>query len=490
MLLNAKKKIIIGIISLFFLAALLVVGAIEGNKRIVGKKAAIKISATSKNCVACHTVKSPSLVEQWKDSRHALKGVACMECHEAQSGEPDAWEHEGVLVAVIVSPKDCAKCHQNENDEFQASHHANAGKILGSLDNVLAEVVEGDMARLALNGNSPAAVNGCWQCHGSVVKVSKEGRPDPATWPNTGIGRINPDGSKGSCSACHSRHRFSLRVAREPDSCGKCHMGPDHPQKEIYEESKHGIAFKALKEYMNLDAQPWRVGVDYTAAPTCATCHMSATEEQAVTHDVGRRISWTLRPPVSEKIDAKAIQQGKQVEPWENRRANMQNVCTKCHSEKYVEGFYIQFDSAINLYNEKFGIPTTHLIKMMKEGGILTPIAFDEELEWTYFYLWHHEGRRARHGASMMAPDYTQWHGFFEVAERFYIHFVPQTREACHKAEKKGGKIAKAAKAVLKELDAILNRDEHKWFLGKMSTEEKMRRKSAAQDFKKRYAEN
>ena len=27
---------------------------------------------------------------------------------------------------------------------------------------------------------------------------------DPKTWPNTGIGRINPDGSEGSCSACHS----------------------------------------------------------------------------------------------------------------------------------------------------------------------------------------------------------------------------------------------------------------------------------------------
>ena len=35
------------------------------------------------------------------------------------------------------------------------------------------------------------------------------------------------------------------------------------------------------------------------AAPTCATCHMSATETQKVTHDVGDRISYTLRPVVS-----------------------------------------------------------------------------------------------------------------------------------------------------------------------------------------------
>ncbi|MBT3923437.1 MAG: hydroxylamine oxidoreductase [Nitrospina sp.] len=483
------KKIVIAVIGLFFLGALLIVGGIESNKRVLGKKAFIKVSTSSKNCVDCHTVTSPSLVEQWRDSKHAMKGVGCIECHEAKPADADAWEHEGALVAVVVSPKDCSKCHANENDQFQASHHADAGKIIGSLDNVLAEVVEGNMGRLSMNGQSPAAINGCWQCHGSVVKVMENGRPDPSTWPNTGIGRINPDGSKGSCSACHSRHRFSLVVSRQPDSCGKCHMGPDHPQKEIYEESKHGIAFKAFKEDMRLDAQPWRAGIEYSAAPTCATCHMSATEELPVTHDVGTRISWNLRPPISEKIDAKAIKAGEQVVPWEERRKKMKVVCKKCHAENYVNGFYLQFDSAINLYNEKFGKPATSIIKMMKAGGVLTATNFDEELEWTYFYLWHHEGRRARHGASMMAPDYTQWHGFFEVAERFSIHFVPQVREACEDKIRRGGETANAAKTVLAELDSILNREEHMWFLGKMTGDEKARRKLAAEEFKNRYAQ-
>ncbi len=489
MSLNAKK-IVIAIIGIFFLGALLVVGAIESNKRIVGKKAFIKVAMNSKKCVDCHTVKSPSLVEQWRDSKHALRGVGCMECHQAEKSDVDAWEHEGASIAVIVSPKDCAKCHIKENQQFQASHHADAGKILGSLDNVLAEVVEGDTHQFSFNGQSPAAINGCWQCHGSLVKIMENGRPDPSTWPNTGIGRINPDGSKGSCSACHSRHNFSARVARHPDNCGKCHLGPDHPQKEIYEESKHGIAFKAFQEYMNIDAQPWRVGIEYTAAPTCATCHMSATEEQLVTHDVGMRISWNLRPPVSEKIDAKAIKMGEAVVPWQERRKNMKNVCTKCHSENYVNGFYEQFDSAINLYNGKYGKPATKIYKMMKSGGVLTATNFDEKLEWTYFYLWHHEGRRARHGAAMMAPDYTQWHGFFELAERFYMEFVPQVKEACEKASHVGGKVANTASLVLKELDVILNKDEHKWFLGKMSDKERSRRKAAAAEFKKRYAQN
>ena len=149
----------------------------------------------------------------------------------------------------------------------------------------------------------------------------------------------------------------------------------------------------------------------------------------------------------------------------------------------------MQFDSAINLYNEKYGKPTTSIMKMMKAGKVLTATNFDEELEWTYFYLWHHEGRRARHGASMMAPDYTQWHGFFEVAERFYMHFVPQVRIACEDKIRRGGEVANAAKQVLAELDSILGRDEHKWFLGKMTDDEKGRRKIAAEEFKKRYAQ-
>ncbi len=48
-------------------------------------------------------------------------------------------------------------------------------------------------------------------------------------WPSQGVGRVNPDGSLGSCSACHSRHGFSIEVARKPYACSKCHKGPDVP---------------------------------------------------------------------------------------------------------------------------------------------------------------------------------------------------------------------------------------------------------------------
>jgi len=44
---------------------------------------------------------------------------------------------------------------------------------------------------------------------------------------------------------------------------------------------------------------------------------------------------------------------------------------------------------------------------------------FDEHLELQFVELKLHEGRRARMGAMMMAPDYAWWHGFYEVKSRF-----------------------------------------------------------------------
>jgi hydroxylamine dehydrogenase len=436
------------------------------------------ISEESATCLDCHQDQMPGLVAEWGASRHFAGDVGCFECHEAETGDPDAVEHNDFLIATIVSPKDCSRCHEKEFTEFDRSHHANGGKILGSLDNFLGEIIEGPAA----------AVSGCKQCHGSIIKVNEDGSLDPATWPNTGIGRLNPDGSKGSCTACHSRHSFSARLARQPENCGKCHLGPDHPQKEIYEESKHGIAFYSHINRMNLDNPSWIVGQDYSAAPTCATCHMSATKDMAMTHDVGDRISWTLRPPISQHVDAKSIAAGITVKPWQDRRNDMKNVCGNCHTSSWVDNFYVQYDNVVELYNNKFAIPATDIYNKIRGGGLITnDVDFDDEFEWTYFYLWHHEGRRARMGAAMFAPDYTQWHGFFEVAERFYMEFIPEAEEIIEQAIREGGDKAQIAEEAKKMIEDILATDDHKWFIGQMDPAEKAKRKAASEEFKKRY---
>jgi len=457
-----------------------------------GKTTPDSFSRETKKCVSCHKNTSSSIYQMWGNSKHYRAKVGCYECHKAEATDKDMFIHHGKRIAVIVSPKDCASCHSQEVKEFAESHHAKGGDIIGSLDNILAEVVEGNRGFVTPgfpHGNSAAAVMGCWQCHGSKVKILKGGKPDPATWPNTGIGRINPDGSKGACTACHGRHEFSVKQARTPDTCGRCHMGPDHPQIEIYNESKHGINYKAHKDKMNLDSSKWIPGEDYSAAPTCATCHMSATKTLPVTHDIGMRISWNNRPAVSirpEVSDAKMGLPGANVK-WPERRKMMKNVCLSCHNTNYVDNFYIQYDGIIELYNEKFAKPGLRLYNLalpLKKRKA----KFADKIDFIWFEIWHHEGRRMRHAASMQGPDFTHWHGSYEVAKHFYSSFIPYLEKMVEEnINSKDAKKAKAAKALQKEINKVLNHKNHRWFLGKVDKKEAEKRKKAEEEFKKRY---
>lgn len=365
-----------------------------------------KLSTQSETCVACHQQEAVPLVyKQWSASRHAARGIGCYECHKADKSRPEAFEHNGFTIAVLVGPTQCATCHSKEVKQFEGSHHAKAGQILGSLDNVLGDVVEGEQA----------SVMGCQKCHGGTVKPVGNGKFDPKGWPNEGIGRINPDGTFGSCSVCHSRHTFSVAVARQPESCGYCHLGPDHPHIEIYNESKHGVTYRAFLDKMNLSSAKWVLGKDYDAAPTCTTCHMGATTALENTHDVGTRLSWNLRPEVAFLTPN-----------WQQKRAEMKQVCSNCHASDWTDNFYLQYDALVNMSNDKFFIPAREVMGKLAAAGKITKVPFDSPIKWTYYELWHHQGRRSRMGASMMGNDYVQWHGMYEVAKIFYGDFLPQ----------------------------------------------------------------
>ncbi len=518
------KRIVIASLGGLFLLTLVFVQWMETARKAEEaglREPHIAVPAASEECVDCHTDENPGIVTHWTGSKHAESGVACWDCHRAEETDPDGFLHHGAQIATVVTPMDCSRCHDQEAAEFAQSHHAAGGNILASLDNFLAETVEG--VRMDFNPHSPtpgrpdmdmvngfaSANSGCQQCHGARVGLvatdggvitveelepDEDGTPTnadavarialdenrkprlaPSTWPNTGIGRLNLDGSRGSCSACHSRHDFSPRRARQPENCGKCHLGPDHPQKEIYEESKHGVAFRDLKDDMNLDAEAWVLGEDYAAAPTCATCHMSGNLRNGgrITHDPRRRISWNNRPAVSVAMDTDInheivtetdprLRRTLIEDSWQDKRDRMKQVCSHCHTDDYVNAFYAQYDDLVVLYNEKFAKPGQAIMAALRDNELITPTQFDEEVEWIWFYLWHHEGRRARHGASMMAPDYTHWHGMFEVAERFYMELIPVARELTAHADATGHPAA--ARAVDGVIDEILSRPEHVWF--------------------------
>jgi hypothetical protein len=140
----------------------------------------------------------------------------------------------------------------------------------------------------------------------------------------------------------------------------------------------------------------------------------------------------------------------------------MKDVCAACHSGSYIESFYIQYDGLIDLYNGKYALPGQAL--MVAAQPLLKPAKFSNKIDWIWFELWHHEGRRARHAASMQGPDYTHWHGTYDLAKHFYTKMVPELDHLVEQGMHNGQEAE--AKALQAKLDEVLNSDDHKWYLG------------------------
>ncbi|MGB5735998.1 MAG: multiheme c-type cytochrome, partial [Thiohalocapsa sp.] len=148
---------IVGAMSRYLtLAALLLLFAADaGAVRPAGQPGVDWGAPEGQECVDCHMSENPGLYLEWNHSQHGQNGVTCLDCHQAEESDIDAFRHEEQFISIVVTPKDCSKCHQTEFEQMDGSHHAKAGQILGSLDNLLGEVIGG-----------PAAVNaGCKQCH-------------------------------------------------------------------------------------------------------------------------------------------------------------------------------------------------------------------------------------------------------------------------------------------------------------------------------------
>ena len=376
-------------------------------------------------CIECHRATTPGIFADWAKSDHAVSNITCLDCHLVQPGDEDiAKGHEQyysrsdlpygeskykVPIASIVTPKDCSRCHPDEVTQYSRSKHANTIEIIWKIDPWLNDGMNSDNERKT----------GCFTCHGTVIQIDEDGNIDPDTWPNAGVGRVNVDGSKGSCTSCHTRHRFDIAEARMPEACDQCHLGPDHPQIEIYEESKHGTLYHAYKDESNFDSAPgtWTPGIDYRA-PTCAACHMSGSGKVHTTHDVTERLSWETQAPLTVRPSEFAAFPANT--DWKVEREKMKNICRQCHSDAWINDHYDGFDKAVQEYNEVYYKPAKAKLDEMYEKGVLSREKFfDEHLELQFYELWHHEGRRARMGAMMMAPDYAWWHGFYECKSRF-----------------------------------------------------------------------
>ncbi|MCG8619736.1 MAG: ammonia-forming cytochrome c nitrite reductase subunit c552 [Desulfobacterales bacterium] len=351
------------------------------------------IKASGK-CADCHRNETGAVVHQFDRSMHNRAGINCLDCHKPV-GSQTGVDHNGFVISEGLSALNCAQCHKTEYDQFLRSRHAAPAwaAVVGRDDFTPEQIAHAEKyhkGTVDRNANAlallegPAAINkGCAECHD--------------------IGKPNPDGSIGTCTACHSRHTASIELARTPATCGQCHMGPDHSQIEIYNESKHGVLFAAQKHNFDLTVDPKKLSTADMPIPTCSTCHMSGLDGQKVTHDTTERLSWWLFAPVSNKRPT-----------YQSGQNNMKETCLKCHTTDHVDTFYAEAEEVVFATNDKIK-KVQEIMKGLRDEGLLTPAPFDEPIEFLYFDIWHYFGRTAKHGAFMGGADFVQWHGNYEL---------------------------------------------------------------------------
>ena len=222
------KKLFILLVFMCGLMSFLALETVVGNAQTAPNQAKVKEFRIERSmppeaiaCIECHKKENPGIFADWAHSGHASANITCLDCHKAEESDLDvSVEHYKqyersdqkygkkefkVPIAAIVTPKDCSRCHPDEVKQYSRSKHANTLEIVWKVDPWMNKGMNSDNER----------TTGCYHCHGSIIKV-KDGKLTSDTWPSVGVGRINPDGSKGSCTSCHTRHRFSIAEARKP----------------------------------------------------------------------------------------------------------------------------------------------------------------------------------------------------------------------------------------------------------------------------------
>ncbi len=351
----------------------------------------------SGKCAECHARTQYSVVHEFEMSAHAKKGVNCLDCHQPAPNQAKE-DHHGFVISPHLTAGNCRSCHEGIYQEFLHSRHAapSWAAVYGEKGLTPEQVAFSEQFQpggtrrpphpfVNLEGDS-AMKGGCDQCHA--------------------VGKPNDDGTIGTCTNCHSRHTTSVALARLPSTCAQCHMGPDHSQIEIYDESKHGVMFAAQEHLMNLSAPSKSLTTRDMFVPTCATCHMSGINGLKVTHDPSERLSWYLANAVTERRPN-----------FVRAQANMQQVCMQCHTKTVVDRVYSQGEQVISNTNAHV-VAAKAIVDGLRKDGILTGPPFSNTVDFVYFDLWHYDGRTSKHGAFMGGADFTQWHGNYPMLQK------------------------------------------------------------------------
>jgi len=448
------------------------------------------ISAETMACIGCHETYTPGIVADWRTSRHskttpglgmkkpalerrisasqvdpALKdtAVGCYECHSRNpEAHKDNFEHFGSMINVVVSPKDCATCHPVEESQYTPSKKGNAllnlekNPVYHTLYSTILGVKTATDTGLSTEEPSDfTRQDACFACHGTEVEakglkeidteLGKIKVPDLTNWPNMGVGRVNPDGSRGACTACHPRHSFSIEIARKPYTCAQCHLQPDVPAWDVYAESKHGAILFSKSEEWDFTDVPWRPGKDFLA-PTCSTCHNSLLlgpdgEPLAQrSHDFGARL-WVRifglpyshpQPkqgnttiiknkdglPLPTTFAGEPASEYLIDEAEQTRREDlMKAVCHGCHNRDWVDMHFEKFANTVKETDRMTLAATKLLLTAWEEKLADEKNPFDEGLEQDWVKQWLFNATTARYASAMTgAPDYVAFkYGFWEL---------------------------------------------------------------------------
>ena len=452
-----------------------------------------RISEDTDACLECHRSIHPGIVAGWEEGRMsrvtpeaAMKAdklmrrvsiekvpggladvvVGCAECHMLNAEEhKDTFEHNGYKIHTVVSPGDCQTCHPTEVSQYHENLMSQAYGNLqeNPLYKTLADSINGVQSfqegEISLKGpDEKSEEDSCLYCHGTKVSVKgTETRetdfgdmefPVLSGWPNRGVGRINPDGTKGACTACHTRHGFRIEMARNPKTCSECHSGPDVPAYKIYSVSKHGNIHTALGREWDFGAVPWEIGKDFKA-PTCATCHVSllvSGQGDVIaqrSHRMNDRIPWRLfgliyahaHPKESDTtiiVNSAGLPlptelTGEPVERFlidkkeqDKRLETMQGVCMACHSQAWVFGHFDRLKNTMKTSNEMVLASTKIVLSAWNQGSAKGPSLkenpFDEAIEKMWVEQWLFFANSTRLASAMAGSDY----GVFENG-RWYM---------------------------------------------------------------------